>query len=277
MASEDDAIWHVLIDGSQRGPVRRSQLLTSLRDGTVNGTDLVWRPGLENWLPLREVPEFWAPPNPPEHKPEIVASLTPLQTDTPVARLDPKWSVWRAATIGLAVASVLLAISALTTQSYMLANVGYAPTAGLVGELTGQLLALPLLFALVALIRNAVRRRNLRPSSVSAIRGAAAFFGILIVVGVSLGIFGSFYFSRDEIIAGDARTDFTKSFVAGCFRSQRNAAVNAGFTDTQLDSYCKCAGNLIASTFTYRQLASGDKESLRKAVEQAAPSCRGQQ
>jgi GYF domain 2 len=277
MASEDDAIWHILINGAQRGPLRRSQLLASLRDGTVNGAGLVWRPGFENWLPLRDVREFWDPPSPPEHEPETVASPPPLQADVPVAHFFRKWSLWGAATIGLALASVVLAMSAFTTQGYMLANVGYAPSAGLIGELIGQLLVLPLLFVLVAVIRNTVRRRNLRPSSVSAVRGAATFFGILIVVGISLRIFGSFYFSRDEIIEGDARADFTKSFAAGCFRSQRNAVVNAGLTDTQLDSYCNCAGNSVASTFTYRQLASGDKENLRKAVEQAAPSCRGKQ
>ncbi|WP_458193813.1 DUF4339 domain-containing protein [Bradyrhizobium sp. UFLA05-153] len=59
MASEDDAIWHVLINGAQRGPLRRSQLLMGLRDGTISGDDLVWRPGFENWVPLREVRGFW--------------------------------------------------------------------------------------------------------------------------------------------------------------------------------------------------------------------------
>lgn len=277
MASEDDAIWHVLINGAQRGPLRRSQLLISLRDGTFSGADLVWRPGFENWIPLREVREFWVPPDPPTPEPETNVSPPPLQADVSIVHVDSKWSLWRAATIGLAIASLVLAISAFTRQSYMLANVGYAPTAGLIGELIGQLFLLPLLFYLVAMIRNVVRRRNLRPSSVSAIRGAAGFFGILIVVGISLMIFGSFYFSRDEIIEGDARSDFVRSFAAGCFRSQRNAAINAGFTDTQIDGYCNCAGNSVASTFTYRQMALGDKENLRKVVEQVAPSCRPKQ
>ncbi|WP_271605937.1 MULTISPECIES: hypothetical protein [unclassified Bradyrhizobium] len=92
-----------------------------------------------------------------------------------------------------------------------------------------------------------------------------------------LGFFGSVYFARDEIIEGDARAEFTKAFKAGCLRSQRNAVINAGFTDAQLDGYCNCAGNSVASTFTDRQLALGDKENLRKAVEQVAPSCRGKQ
>ncbi|MDA9481334.1 hypothetical protein XI07_04725 [Bradyrhizobium sp. CCBAU 11445] len=63
-----------------------------------------------------------------------------------MAHVDSKWSLWRAATIGLAIASFVLAISAFTTQSWFLANIGYAPTVGLIGELIGQLLLLPLLF-----------------------------------------------------------------------------------------------------------------------------------
>jgi hypothetical protein len=82
MASEDDAIWHALIDDVQRGPLRRSQVLASVRDGTIDGADLVWRPGFENWVPLREVREFWSPPSRPERKSEAVPPPLP-QVDVP--------------------------------------------------------------------------------------------------------------------------------------------------------------------------------------------------
>jgi hypothetical protein len=95
----------------------------------------------------------------------------------------------------------------------------------------------------------------------------------MIAVGVSLKIFGTLYFSSDEIIAGDARADFVNSFL-GCFRTQRAAAVNTSVTDTQIDSYCNCLASSLASTLTYKQLGAGNLDSLKQAVTTAAPSCR---
>jgi GYF domain 2 len=267
MASEDDAIWYVVSDNAQRGPLKQSQVLASMRNGTVNGADLVWRPGFEKWLPLREVRDFCTPPPRPPREPEIDAP--------PPLRLDERWSLWGAATGGLALSSAVLWMGALSTESYKLANVGYLPNAELIGNLIGQLSFGPILFVLIAAIRNAVRHRSLRPSSVSAGKRAAAFLGLLIAVGISLRVFGTLYFSRDEIIDGDARADIVKSFVSGCFPSQKAAAVNAGFSDTQVSSFCTCLANSVASTLTYKQLAAGNfVEDSRRIAEQAAPSCR---
>jgi GYF domain 2 len=177
MAAQDDAIWHVLVDNVQRGPLRRSQVLTGLRDGTFGGDTLIWRPGFENWLPLREVREFWTPPSGPERQPEAERPPTPDQADGPKKQFDEKWSLWGAATVGLVISSASLCLRALTTESYKLASTGHAPSGGQVGELIGELISIPLLFVLIAVIRNTVRRRSLRPSSASAGRRAAIFFG----------------------------------------------------------------------------------------------------
>jgi hypothetical protein len=48
------------------------------------------------------------------------------------------------------------------------------------------------------------------------------------VVVASLKIYGELYFSRYEVISGEARADVVNSFLAGCVRSQRNMAANAG-------------------------------------------------
>jgi hypothetical protein len=73
------------------------------------------------------------------------------------------------ATAGLALSSFALWTSGLVNRSYMLANTGYMPNAELIGQVIGELLPGPLLFVLIAVIRNTVRRRSLRPSRVSAV------------------------------------------------------------------------------------------------------------
>jgi hypothetical protein len=157
----------------------------------------------------------------------------------------------------------------------MLANFGYWPNVELISNLIGRLSFGPLLFVLIAMTRNAVRHRSLRPSSVSAGRRAAAFFGVLIAIAISLWVFGTFYFSRDEIINGKARADIVNSFATGCFRSQRAATVNAGATDAQIDGYCNCIANSATSTLTYKQLGVGNfMPNVLKAAEQVAPSCK---
>jgi len=42
-------------DDQQRGPVMDADLKTLLRDGKINSETLVWRDGMPNWQPLREV------------------------------------------------------------------------------------------------------------------------------------------------------------------------------------------------------------------------------
>src|ERR1700721_1055804 len=138
--SQDDAVWHLLIDDVQHGPLKRSQLLASLRNGTIDGDNLIWRAGFENWIPLREVSEFWTPP---DRKSEITAPRS--SADIPAKQLDEKWSLWGAATVGLALSSLALLTSGLASRSYLLASTGYAPSAGLIGELIGELFGFPLL------------------------------------------------------------------------------------------------------------------------------------
>jgi hypothetical protein len=276
MAVKDDALWHVLVDKLQRGPLRPSQVLAGLRDGIFGGDTPIWRPGLENWVPLREVREFWTPPSGPERQAasEGEGPPTPDQAFDPKKQLDEKWSLWGAATGGLVISSVLFCLRALTTDGYRLASIGYDPSAGQLGELIGELFFVPLLFAMIAVIRNAVRRRSLRPSSASASRRVAVFFGIMIAIAVSLKIFGTLYFSRNEIISGDARADFVNSFLKGCFRTQRATAVNTSLTDTQIDSYCNCVASSVAKTLTYNQLGGSNiMENLKQAATTAAPSC----
>jgi hypothetical protein len=189
-------------------------------------------------------------------------------------KADEKWSLWGAATAGLALSSVTLWTSGLAKDGYRLANLGHFPDAGLLGELIGQLSFGPLLFVLIATIRNWVGRRKLRPSSASVGKRALIFFAILIGVAAMLRIYGEFYFSRDEIISGEARADIVNSFMSGCTRSQRTRPENSRFTDTQINTYCNCIASSLASTLTYKQLGMTNfMEHIRQATLAAAPSC----
>ncbi len=54
--------WHVIIDGAQRGPLSRAQVLEHLHDGQLVGSDLIWRPGFSDWKPVSELADFCQPP-----------------------------------------------------------------------------------------------------------------------------------------------------------------------------------------------------------------------
>lgn len=64
--------WWMAIGGHQIGPVSEDEILTNLRNGTIDGSTLVFTAGMANWTPLREVPQLAAhlsggarPPMPP--------------------------------------------------------------------------------------------------------------------------------------------------------------------------------------------------------------------
>jgi len=138
----------------------RTQVLAYLRGGTLTGDDLVWRPGFENWLPLREIQEFWLPParsqpstygrpyQPVADRGEAALAPPPLPVEAHGARnqQDEKWSLWGAASAGLVLSVATLVIGALSKDGYSLASYAHTPTANSLAYLFGQLSFAPLLF-----------------------------------------------------------------------------------------------------------------------------------
>src|SRR5688572_18038070 len=55
-----DDQWFMAIGGHQVGPVSRDDVVTNLRNGTIDGNTLVFGPGLSNWTPLKDVPPLAA-------------------------------------------------------------------------------------------------------------------------------------------------------------------------------------------------------------------------
>src|SRR5678815_3821332 len=56
-AMSDDQ-WFMAIGAHQVGPVSRDDVVTNLRNGTIDGNTLIFGPGLTNWTPLKEVPQM---------------------------------------------------------------------------------------------------------------------------------------------------------------------------------------------------------------------------
>jgi uncharacterized protein (TIGR00266 family) len=50
--------WYMAIGGHQVGPVSQDDVITNLRNGTIDGNTLVFTDGLKNWTPLKEVSQL---------------------------------------------------------------------------------------------------------------------------------------------------------------------------------------------------------------------------
>lgn len=157
--AENDAVWHLLIDGVQRGPLTKSQVLEFLSGGTLTGDDLIWCPGLSDWKPVREINEFWLPP-PPRTAAAVRAAPQPppLNEQHPSSDrsvvIGQKWSLWKSASIGFLVSAVILALQIANGRGFELANYAHTRSAETISGLVGQTLAAPLIFVSIALVRN---------------------------------------------------------------------------------------------------------------------------
>jgi predicted Zn finger-like uncharacterized protein len=56
--SADQAVWHVVIDGEQAGPMAEADVKEHVRQGKVNSDTLVWKEGFADWTALSAVPEL---------------------------------------------------------------------------------------------------------------------------------------------------------------------------------------------------------------------------
>ena len=52
--------WFMAIGGHQVGPVSQDDVVTNLRNGTIDGNTLVFTSGMTNWTPLKQVPQLAA-------------------------------------------------------------------------------------------------------------------------------------------------------------------------------------------------------------------------
>ena len=57
-----EAIWHVVLDHREQGPLTEAEVLECLGDGRLAESDLIWRPGFPDWKSVGEVDDFRQPP-----------------------------------------------------------------------------------------------------------------------------------------------------------------------------------------------------------------------
>jgi len=69
--------WHVAINDVPVGPMKRDEIARKIATGAVLKDSLCWREGMDDWRPLKNVPELSqllrhaAPPAPPKRKPPL--------------------------------------------------------------------------------------------------------------------------------------------------------------------------------------------------------------
>ena len=70
--------WYMAIGGHQVGPVSQEDVITNLRNGTIDGNTLVFSAGMANWTPLKDVPQLAAYLKTPGAKAAAAVAPPPL-------------------------------------------------------------------------------------------------------------------------------------------------------------------------------------------------------
>jgi hypothetical protein len=277
-----DAIWHVIIDGEQHSLLlSRAQVLEYLHDGQLIGSDLIWRPGFSDWKSISEVADFWQPAK----RGLLRLALVPAPTEQPdlhddqvAVATDKKWSVWRAANAGLLVSVLGPALQIASGRGVELASLVQTASAETVAQLAAQILAVPLLFVLIALIRNIFKRR-LPKSDARAIEGAIVFSLLLVGIGCAFVLYAQWFFGSNERISGSTRDYVINKMQLSCVQRQRSLKQGSSPSDAQISSYCSCVSNKMADITTYKRLvidptAPDVREYLKRQAEATGQACR---
>ena len=69
--------WYMAIGGHQVGPVSQEDVVTNLRNGTIDGNTLVFSAGMANWTPLKDVPALAAYLTSPASRAAAAAAAPP--------------------------------------------------------------------------------------------------------------------------------------------------------------------------------------------------------
>jgi hypothetical protein len=280
-----EAIWHVAIGDKERGPLTRDEVLEYVRDGMLAGSDFIWRPGLPDWKAVSEISDFWQPPrrmpaaaSGQSLAPDQLASAHVHDRDrTDVQPPGRKWSVWKSANIGILISALTLLLQIGVGRGFELANDAHTASAVTIGGLVGQVLLAPLIFAVIAVVRNLLKTRQPK-SRASAVQGALTFVALLVLILGALMVYGAVFFSSTETVSGQTR----ETLVAGAVRScvQKQLSVSQNLTESQIYKYCGCISEKMADSTTYQQLGTEPDASalavLRQKAEAAGQACRVQ-
>ncbi|TMQ11162.1 MAG: DUF4339 domain-containing protein [Deltaproteobacteria bacterium] len=90
----DEAVWHVVINQDQVGPMTAVEVQRRFKSGELDAETYIWREGFADWLPMAQVDTFASllaagPPAARSSGSEAVASMFAGGEDASAARSDP--------------------------------------------------------------------------------------------------------------------------------------------------------------------------------------------
>jgi GYF domain 2 len=185
------------------------------------------------------------------------------------------WSLWTSANVGMLISALALLLQIGRGQGFELANYAHTASPAAISALIGQILSVPLLFVLIALVRNLLKQGRPKPRA-NPIRHALAFSALLLCMLGGLGAYGQTVFASTEIISGEARKSFIADAYGACLRKQHADGQNV--SDPQVDKYCICISQKMAASTTYQQVGSEPDANalaeLKQKVEAVSDACR---
>lgn len=81
-----DSIWYYARGESEQGPISTAQIKALAATGALRRDDLVWKEGMENWLPASDVDELFPPGKRKGKEAEHKAAPATKQKDTPAPK-----------------------------------------------------------------------------------------------------------------------------------------------------------------------------------------------
>jgi hypothetical protein len=97
--------WYYAKNGAQQGPLPTEELKTRIAMGEVSPTDLAWREGMADWLPVGQIAELKNQPTPAE-VPDFAPS-SPVSAASPSPYSSPSVAPASAASNGQAIPNYL--------------------------------------------------------------------------------------------------------------------------------------------------------------------------
>ena len=145
-------------------------------------------------------------------------------------------------------------------------------------QLVAQILAAPMLFVIVALVVN-IFKWQLPKSDARAIEWATVFAILFVLIGMSVALYGQWFFSSDKNVSGATRDFVIKTVQPGCVRRQMPLRQGGKPSDEQISKYCQCFSITMADNTTYKGLtrdvdAPDVQAYLKQQAEAAGRECR---
>lgn len=201
--------WYYARNNKRVGPLSDAQIRELAGSGNLDGTDLVWHPGLTGWIPATEIPGLVAPPPlprtvaqepPPIHYDRESAAVTSETTGVldSLATPKPDWkrslvsSLWRGEVrLGIAYWGYGVLGSFLVSLPLLIVPVS-PPTSAAMGVIVlvyAALVGAYCIFVAVAIWRSAANYRG--PARWSLLAKVAVAFGLYrLVFAVLKGLVG---------------------------------------------------------------------------------------